>query len=288
MAIHPTAIIDPKAELDSTVEVGPYCVIEGHVRVAARCRLYQGVYLTGWTTIGEDSILHPFVIVGHEPQDVKYKGQRTFCRIGRRAVLREHVTVHRGTIPDSETMVGDDCFLLAGCHVAHNCVVGDNVTLINNVLLAGHVEVADRVTMGGSSVAHQFVRIGELAMLAGKARVTQDILPFALVAPGGRIAGLNRVGLRRAGLTREEFNDIRLAYRILFASGLSLPDAIERMAREVRTEPGKGIVQFLRHTGPRGLAGRDRRQPTSAPAADAGGSTSPDLTADGFGTSPGR
>ena len=215
MPIHPTAIIHPKAELDSTADVGPYCIIEGHVRVASGCRLHQGVYLTGWTQIGEDCELHPGVVVGHEPQDIKYKGERSYCRVGRGTILREYVTIHRGTIPDSETVVGEDCFLLVGSHVGHNCTVGDGVTLINDVLLAGHVEIGNRATIGGGAGIHQFVRIGELAMFAGNARVIQDIVPFALVGPEGRVAGLNRIGLRRAGISRDEVHDIRMAYRLL-------------------------------------------------------------------------
>lgn len=269
MAIHPTAIIDPKAELDSTVDVGPYCIIEGHVRIASGSRLYQGVYLTGWTKIGQNCVLHPGVIVGHEPQDVKYKGERSYCRIGRGTILREYVTIHRGAIPDSETVVGEDCHLLGGAHVAHNCILGNKVTLINNVLLAGHVELDDHVTLGGSVGIHQFVRVGELAMIAGTARVPQDIVPFALVGPDGKIAGLNRVGLRRAGMSPDQMHDIRLAYRVLFASGLALPEAVERLALEAKTEPCKHLVQFLLKPGSRGIAGRSRRRTRSPRSSEA-------------------
>ncbi|UCC30043.1 MAG: acyl-ACP--UDP-N-acetylglucosamine O-acyltransferase [Phycisphaerales bacterium] len=263
MAIHPTAIIDPKAELDSSVEVGPYCVIDGHVRVAPGCRLYHGVYLTGWTEIGENCELHPGVVVGHRPQDTKYGGERSYCRIGRRTILREHVTIHRGTTPDSETVVGEDCFLLAGSHVGHNGLVGNRVTLVNNVLLGGHVEIGDDATLGGSAVVHQFVRVGELAMIAGNARVTRDVLPFALINVEGRVAGLNRVGMRRAGLPREQVNEIRDAYRVLFAHGLRLPEATAQLARELRSPPGKRLVQFLEGRSARGVAGRSRAKAKS-------------------------
>ncbi len=270
MAIHPTAVIDPKAKLDSSVEVGPYCVIEGHVRVAAGCRLYQGVYLTGWTEVGENCELHPGVIVGHEPQDTKYGGERSYCRVGRGTILREYVTIHRGTIPDSETVVGEDCFLLAGAHVAHNCVVGDSVTLINNVLLGGHAEIGDRVTVGGGAAVHQFVRIGELAMIPGNGRVIQDILPFALVDVEGRIAGLNRVGLRRADIPHEHVREIRDAYRVLFAQGLSYPEALVQLSRGPDSPPQKRLLAFLTAESRRGLAGRSRvkvksGQPTGKP-----------------------
>jgi len=258
MAIHATAIIDKKAEIDSTTDIGPFCVIEGHVRVAGGCRLYQGVYLTGWTEIGEDCVIHPHTVVGHEPQDVKYKGERSYCRVGRGTILRENVTIHRGTIPESATVVGEDCFLLAGAHVGHNCVVGNNVTIINNVLLAGHVEVGDRVTLGGAAGIHQFVRIGELAMISGTARVVQDILPFALIDPDGRIAGLNRIGLRRAGISRDEVHHLRLAYRTLFASDLPFSEATKKVATEPATGATKRLAQFLQQPSKRGIAGRSR------------------------------
>ncbi len=257
--IHPTAIIDPKAELDSSVEIGPYCVVEGQVRVAAGCRLYHGVYLTGWTEIGENCVLHPGVIVGHEPQDTKYGGERSFCRVGRATILREHVTIHRGTIPESETVVGEECFLLAGAHVGHNCVVGKQVTLINNVLLGGHVEIGDRATLGGGVGVHQFVRIGELAMISGNARVTMDVVPFALSDIEGRVAGLNRKGLRRAGISPDELRAIRDAYRILFGSALPFRQAVAQLAAKQSSASVECICRFLAQESRRGVAGRPRR-----------------------------
>jgi UDP-N-acetylglucosamine acyltransferase len=263
VSIHPTAIIDPKAELDGSVTVGPFCVIDGNVKVGGGCRLYQGVYLTGWTEIGPDCELHPGVIVGHAPQDIKYTGARTYCRVGRGTVLREHVTIHRGTTPESETVVGEGCFLLAGAHVGHNCVVGNRVTLINNVLLSGHVEVADRVTMGGNAGVHQFVRIGELAMVAATCRAVMDVVPFALTNTTGRIAGLNRVGLRRAEMPREEIADLRNAYRILFGQHRPFSQAVEHLADKVTTPAGRRLLEFLQAESKRGIAGSSRTSPVS-------------------------
>jgi UDP-N-acetylglucosamine acyltransferase len=258
--IHPTAVVDPKAELDSSVEVGPHCVIEEHVRVAAGCRLYHNVYLTGWTEIGEDCVLHPGVIIGHMPQDIKYGGERTYCRIGKRNILREYVTIHRGTMPESTTALGDDCFLLAGSHVGHNCTVGNRVTMVNNVLLGGHVTVQDRVTFGGSAVVHQFVRVGELAMIAGNTRIAMDIVPFALTDEEGRIAGLNRIGLRRAELPREHVQELRLAYRTLFERGVSFKESVERLAATAQSPPAKRLLAFLQTDSKRGIAGRARNK----------------------------
>jgi UDP-N-acetylglucosamine acyltransferase len=269
--IHPTAIVDRRAEIAEGVDVGPFCVIDAQVRIGRGCRLYQGVYVTGWTEIGEGCILHPGVIVGHEPQDTKYHGERTYCRIGSRTVIREYVTIHRGTTPESRTEIGEDCFLLAGCHVGHNCSVGNQVTIINDVLLAGHVEVGDRVTIGGGGDIHQFVRIGELAMVAGHARVVLDVPPFALTDEAGRVAGLNRVGLRRAGVPSDESAELRRAYRVLFAHGRPFTERIEQIRSLVSSPPGRRLLAFLESPTRRGLAGRARgsHRDTDAGATDA-------------------
>ena len=265
MAIHPTAIIDSKAEIDGSVEIGPYCVIEANVRVASGCRLYQNVYLTGWTTIEKDCVLHPGVIVGHEPQDVGFPGGRSFCRIGRGTILRENVTVHRGTKPESETVVGEDCFLLGGAHVAHNCVLGNRVTMINNVLLAGYAEIGEGATLGGAAMVHQFVRVGALAMITGNASVRMDIPPYAMVTAEGRVAGLNRVGLRRAGVSTEHSAAIREAYRIIYADGITTLDAAERIAALGDAPALITLAAFLRSESRRGLAGRSRSRVENEP-----------------------
>ena len=259
MAIHPTATIDSKAEIDESVEIGPYCVIDAHVRVGAGCKLYQGVYLTGWTEVGADCVLHPGAVIGHEPQDTRYGGERSYCRIGRGTIAREYVTIHRGTIPDSETVVGEGCFLLAGSHIAHNCIVGNGVTMINGTALAGHVEVGDRVTIGGGAMAHQFTRIGTLAMIAGGARVPMDVVPYAMTDLDGRIVGMNRVGLRRAGFAKDEVNEIRQAYRVLFARGVPREEAIRTIEAADHGAAVEGLLHFLKRPSERGLAGRTRR-----------------------------
>lgn len=260
MPIHPTAIVDPRAEIHESATVGPLCVIDANVRIDAGCRLIHGVYLTGWTHVGENCELHPGVIVGHAPQDVKYKGERTFCRIGRGCVLREYVTIHRGTEPETETVVGEGCFLLGGSHVAHNCRVGNRVTMINNVLLAGHVAVADGATLGGAAAVHQFVRIGELSMIAGNARITQDVPPFALTDLDGRVVGMNRIGMRRAGMNAADAAELREAYRVLLNTGLPAAERMERLASLARSAPARRLLDFVRATSKRGLAGPSRRR----------------------------
>ena len=258
MAIHPSAIVNPKAQLDPTVEVGPFCVIDADVRIDAKCRLINHVYVTGITHIEEGCTIHPGAVVGHEPQDVKFPGERSYCRVGARTIIREHVTIHRGTDPESRTVVGAECFLLAGSHVGHNAALGERVTLINHVMLAGHVTVGDGVTISGGAGVHQFVRIGELAMITGNGRVPMDIVPFAMVDPSGRIAGINRVGLRRGGMSREEVQDIRDAYRVLFESPGGMRRAIEQLGEQIKTSPGRRLLDFLKADSRRGLAGRSR------------------------------
>ncbi len=268
MAIHPTAVVSRNAEIDPSVEIGPYSVIDAHVRIAAGCRLMQHVFVTGWTTIGEGCTLHPGVVIGHEPQDIKYKGERTFCRVGARNIFREFVTVHRGTTPESETTLGDDCFLLAGSHIGHNCIVGNRVTMVNNALLAGHVEVADQVTFGGVAAVHQFARIGRLSMIAGHARVPMDVPPFAMIDEDGHVVGINTIGMRRAGIGREDIMAVRAAYRTIYG-GAAFREGVAKLAAGCSSPIVAELSAFLAAPTRRGFAGRSRR---SSPAGQDAGS----------------
>jgi len=262
MAIHPTAIVDSRAEIDPSVEIGPYAVVEAHVRILSGCTVGPHAYLTGWTTIGENCRIHCGAVIGHEPQDVKYGGERTFCIIGRDCIIREYVTIHRGTTPESTTRVGERCFLLAGSHVGHNCEVGDGVTLINDVLLAGHVTVGDRAVCGGGAAIHQFVRIGKLVMVAGGSAVTQDVPPYALTDRQGRVSGLNRIGMRRAELSRESIADVREVYKMLYGARPEHQSLHDFLMAESRTDAGREVAEFVAGLSTRGLAGRARsRQP---------------------------
>lgn len=275
MSIHPTAIVHPKAEIDPTVEVGPYCVIDGDVRIGPNCKLFQNVYLTGWTEIAEGCELHPGCVVGHVPGDIKYKGAKSFCRVGRGTILREYVTIHRGTEPESATEIGERCFFLACSHLGHNGSVADDVTIINNALLGGHISVGRRVTVGGQVGVHQFVRVGELAMIAGCAKLVMDIPPFALTDVQGRIAGLNRIGLRRAGVPREEVLEVREAYRVLYGSRLPFSQAVEKVLAMMRTPSGKVLADFLAAPSRRGIAGRSRGRHGPPHAPDESGASPP-------------
>ncbi len=258
MPVHPTAIIDPNAEVDASADIGPCCVIDAHVQIAAGCKLFGNVYVTGWTQIGPRCVLHPNVVVGHEPQDLKYAGERSYCRIGSDTVLRENVTVHRGTLPESETVIGSHCYLMVGSHVAHNGALGDHVTLTNNVMLAGHVSIADHSNLGGGSGVHQFGRIGERVMIAGNAGISRDVPPYALVDREGRILGLNSVGLKRAGFPQEEILELREIFRRLFGRKASFTKAVEHLRGHARFAPAKRVLAFLDGESKRGIAGGAR------------------------------
>lgn len=260
MQIHPTAIVDPGAELADDVVIGPWCVIEKHVRVASGVRLYHNVYLTGWTEIGEDCVIHPGAIVGHEPQDLKHTADmRSFCRVGPRTIIRENATIHRGTEPDSETRIGADCFLMGNIHIAHNCQIGDRVIMTNNVALAGHVQIEDRVTIGGGTVIHQFVRVGELVMIRGGAALGMDIIPFSIADRFGKVSGLNTIGLRRAEVSSEARKELQRALHTLYDLKLgSFEQRVARLASTAESPVARQLVAFLKSESKRGFAGRRR------------------------------
>ena len=216
--IHPTAIIHPKAKLDATVQVGPFAVIDGGVELGANCIVGPHVYLTGLTTIGAGNRFHAGCVIGDAPQDLKYKDEPTRLRIGDQNVFREHVTIHRSTKPDAETVIGSHNFFMANSHVAHNCAVGDHVILANGALLGGHAVVQDRAFISGNCLVHQFTRVGTLALMQGGAAISQDLPPFTMALRENEICGLNVVGLRRAGFTAEQRLELKRLYHLLFRS----------------------------------------------------------------------
>ncbi len=181
MAIHATAIVSKDAKIANDVEIGPYCIIEGGVEIGEKTRLWHNVYVANGTTIGKECQIHMGAVLGHEPQDVAYKGGTTYLKIGDRNIIREFTTIHRGTQDNSSTVFGDDNFFMALSHIGHNCTIGNRVVICNNSLLAGHVDVGDGVFISGSCVVHQFVRIGALVMAGGAARIGKDVPPFMLV-----------------------------------------------------------------------------------------------------------
>jgi UDP-N-acetylglucosamine acyltransferase len=262
--IHPTAVVDPRAEIDPTADVGPYVVIDGAVRIGPRTRVLPYAFLTGARTeIGADNVIHPGAIVGDEPQDVAYTGAPTGLRIGDRNVIREHAEVHRATKPDTWTEIGDDVFLMSHAHVAHNCRVGNGAILATGAMLAGYVEVGERAFVSGNCVVHQYTRIGRLVLMRGLSRASRDLPPFAIIDGTHTVRALNRVGLRRAGFDRDRIRTLATAFRILFHVRTNLTQAIARVEAELRSPDVDELLAFIRSAkrgvamGPRAGGARD-------------------------------
>ncbi|MCW6036196.1 acyl-ACP--UDP-N-acetylglucosamine O-acyltransferase [Spirulina subsalsa FACHB-351] len=228
--IHPTAVIHPQAELHPTVRVGPYAVIGEQVTIGAHTHIGAHVVIEGPTNIGVDNRIFPGAAIGLEPQDLKYKGAASRVRIGDGNQIREYVTINRATDEGEETILGNNNLLMAYVHVAHNCVLGDNVVIANGVALAGHVEIESRVVVGGVLGIHQFVHIGRLAMLGGMSRVDRDVPPYMLIEGNpSRVRSLNLIGLKRAGMNKDEIALLKKAFRVLYRSSLPLTEALEQL-----------------------------------------------------------
>jgi UDP-N-acetylglucosamine acyltransferase len=266
MPIHPTAIVDSKAEIDSTADIGPYVIIEGPVRIGAGTRVRSHAHLSGWTRIGERCDIHPFAVIGHLPQDFHHGGERSYCTIGNDVVIREGSTVHRGTQAESETIIGDGCFLLCYAHIAHNCRLGRGVKVYPYCAVAGHVEVGDDAILSGGVLIHQFVRIGSLAFAAAGAMIGMDVPPFLTVCDRNWVIQHNVVGMRRAGYSREEILEIRQAFRTLYRSGLTFRKAAERLGPAVQTRAGRMLLDFISVESQRGYCPGGARRGDHRPA----------------------
>jgi len=255
--IHPTAVVSPRAKLAVDVAVGPLCVVGDDVEIGPRCRLLASCMVLGPTRMGEDNVVHPYAVLGGDPQDRSHAGAATRLEIGARNVFREHVTVHRGTVKDrGTTLLGSDGLFMAGAHIAHDTVIGDGVTLANGTLLGGHVVVGDRVTTGGRAAIAPFVRIGEGAFIAAGAMVEIDVPPFVIVAGDrARVRALNRVGLRRQGVPDGSRRALAAAFRTLFVNALPRSESIRAVPEDLARDPYvQKLVGFL--------AGDARRQLT--------------------------
>ncbi len=217
--IHPTAIIEDGASIGVDVKIGPYCFIGSNVVLADRINLGSHVVISGLTQIGEGTHIFPFASIGHNPQDLKYKGEPSRLEIGCNNVIREHVTMNPGTQGGGLlTKVGDNCLFMVASHIAHDCTVGDNVILVNNATLGGHVKIGDFAIIGGLAAVHQLVRIGRHSMIGGCSGVENDVIPYgSIVGNRGYLSGLNLVGLKRRGFSRDIIHDLRRAYRLLFS-----------------------------------------------------------------------
>jgi UDP-N-acetylglucosamine acyltransferase len=246
MKIDPTAIIHPKAELHESVEVGPHVIIDEGVHIGARTVILANAVITGWTEIGEDNVIHYGAVIGHRPQHVLYKGAQTFTRIGNRNIIREYVTIHRAFEPGHATVIGDDNFLMALSHVAHDCKIGNQVVIVNGALLAGHVSVDDMTVISGNVAVHQFVRIGKLAMIRGLTGIGKDVPPYMIVSGVNQIRGLNVVGLKRAGFSAEARERVKQGYKILYRSGLNVNQALAKLESEHLGAEVQIIIDFVR------------------------------------------
>jgi UDP-N-acetylglucosamine acyltransferase len=254
--IHPTAIVEPGAKLADTVVIGPFCHIGGDVEMEAGVVVHAHAVIAGRTSVGADTRIFPFASIGHEPQDLKYAGEKSRLVIGRNNVIREHVTMNPGTAGGGmETRVGNGCLFMVGVHVAHDCRIGDNVVMANNATLGGHVVVSDNAVLGGLSAVHQFVRIGQHAMIGGMSGVERDVIPYgSVMGDRARLSGLNIIGMQRRGFARDEIQALRSAFQTLFGETGTLSERVDEIAdryREMRAV--QDIVDFIRADSSRAI-----------------------------------
>lgn len=253
MAIDPSANVAPTARVHPDAIIGPqvviadYCVIESDVVIGAFTRLEPYVYVKRWTTLGERNEISASTVLGTDPLDKRFTGERSYLRIGNGNKIREHYTISRGTAPESTTEIGDNNYVMTCGHIAHNCKIGSDTVIASCALLAGYVEVEDRAFISGSLAIHQFSKIGTLAMIAGMTRVNMDVPPYFLVAGYEMAAtGLNLVGLRRAGFTAADISALKQAYKLLYRSNLKQEDALRRIEAEIPAAHAKHLVEFIR------------------------------------------
>lgn len=254
--IHPTAIVEDGAKIGAGSKIGPYCVIGAEVEIGAEADIKAHVVIAGRTRIGARARIYPFASIGHPPQDLKYKGEPTELIIGDDVTIREHVTINPGTGGGGGvTTVGDRVLLMVGAHVAHDCRVGDGVIMANNATLAGHVVVGDNAILGGLSAVHQFVRIGAHAMVGGMSGVENDVIPYgSVMGERAHLSGLNIVGLKRRGFTREDIHALRRAYRLLFADRGTMAERLETVRNDFPDNPViQAVLAFIDAEGQRAL-----------------------------------
>ena len=265
--VHPTSLVEPGATLGKGVRIGPFCHVGANVTLGEDSELKSHVVLAGHTTIGPRAKIFPFASLGHAPQDLTYAGEATLLTIGSDCIVREGVTMNTGTARGTgETVVGDRCFFLANSHVAHDCRVGNNVVMANNVMLAGHCKIGDFVILSGGAGVHQWVRVGPHAFVGGMSGVENDVIPYGMVV-GNRahLNGLNIIGLRRRGFSRDQIHDIRRAYRLLFADEGTLAERVEDVAEEFAHHPiVHEILDFIRDRGERAICTPRDPVPVSA------------------------
>lgn len=236
--IHPYAVVEPGAKIGDNVTVEAFAVVKATVTLGNDVVIKSHAYIDGYTTIGDGTIIWPSAVIGTKPQDLKYKGEKTFVQIGKNCEIREYVTINSSCQENSVVKIGDHCLIMAYCHVAHNCEVGNRVIMSNNAVLAGHVTVEDYAIIGGMTPIHQFSRVGCYAMVGGFSRVTNDIPPYTIGAGSPyKMGGLNLVGLKRHNFSPEERRKLTKAFKLTYRSGLRLSDALDRIAEEIAPSP---------------------------------------------------
>ena len=248
MAIHPTAIVDKNSDIASDVEIGPHVIIEPDVKIERGVKILPNSYIFSNTKIGEGTQIHMGVVLGNVPQDLNFEGKKSFLIIGKHNIIREYVTIHRGTKENTSTIIGDNNFLMATSHVGHNCNIGNNVIIANGALLAGYVTVEDACFISGNVVVHQYCRIGRLSMIGGFSGVNKDVPPYMSVRDPSVVWSINLVGLRRAKFDKKTINDIKEAYNFIYRLGLNTEQAIEKI---LELKPGKEVmhlVDFIRNS----------------------------------------
>ncbi|MCG2722293.1 MAG: acyl-ACP--UDP-N-acetylglucosamine O-acyltransferase [Thermodesulfovibrionales bacterium] len=246
--IHPSAVIDPKAEIEEGVVIGPFSIVREGVRIKKGTKLMSNVILEGDTEIGENCTIYPFTSIGLPPQDMKYRGEKTGVKIGDNNTIREYITIHRASVGgDGFTRIGNNNFLMAYVHIAHDCKIGSSIAMANVATLAGHILVEDHAVIGGLVAIHQFTRIGAYAMVGGFSGVGQDIPPY-MIAAGARakLFGPNTIGLKRYGFSDETINELKKAYKILFREKHTLKEAIKKVQEELPyTDEIKHLIEFI-------------------------------------------
>jgi len=252
MQVHKSAIISKAADIHPSVEIGPNVMIEGKVKIHAGVKIMSGVCIFTGTEIVEGTIIHPGAIIGNEPQDFGYKGEETFTHIGKNNIIREYVTIHRGTAPGSSTIVGDGNYIMVQSHLGHNCHIHNNVIIAPGALLAGHVEVEDQAFISGGVVFHQFVRVGKLAMIGGFSGANKDVPPYMIIRGPAVVRGLNLVGMKRAGFSKETIREIRDVYKLLYLSGDTRAESLQKIRERYNSDEIKHLISFI-ETSKRGI-----------------------------------
>lgn len=250
MKIHQTAIIHPKAQLDKSVIVNPYALIGENVTIGEGSIVGAYCCIDGWTKIGSFNKIFSGAVIGTAPQDLKYKGERSFVELGNNNVIREYVTINPGTGPEEKTIIGNGNLFMTYSHIAHNCVVGNDTVIANCGTLAGHVIVEDRAIIGGLVAIHQFARVGRLSIIGGCSKVVQDVPPFSMCdGHPARIYNLNSIGLKRSGMSAKECLDLKRAFRIVFFSGLSFETSTAKIEEEFKdSEPVAYLLNFIKNS----------------------------------------